>query len=102
MCCLCRLHNHLHRLVSEGCGTQDGSLTCSGGQSPPGQTPLLYRRRYPDVWSPKRVMSQKLCRFCNLLAVGELTCTDWSLRDPGPKIEKCMFLLLWYKLFIPT
>ena len=28
----------MHRLVSEGHGTQNGSLTCSA-QSPPGQTP---------------------------------------------------------------
>ena len=38
ICCFCSLHAHLHRLVSKGSRTQDGSLTCSGGQSPPGQT----------------------------------------------------------------
>jgi hypothetical protein len=36
MCCLCSLCAHLLRLVSEGPGTLDGSLTCSGGRSPPG------------------------------------------------------------------
>jgi hypothetical protein len=66
MCCLCSLHGHLHRLVSKGQETQDGSLTCSGSQSPPGQTPLLWRGRCPDVWSLKRGLSQKLCRFCRL------------------------------------
>ena len=65
MCCFCSLHAHLHRLVSEGHRTQDGSLTCSGGQSPPGQTPLLWQGRCPDVWSPKWGMSQKLCCFCS-------------------------------------
>ena len=48
-CCLCSLHAHLQRLVSEGHGTQDGSLTCSVGQSPPGQTPLLWRGMCLDV-----------------------------------------------------
>jgi hypothetical protein len=64
MCCLCSLHAHLHRLVSEGHGTQDGSLTCSGGQSPPGQIPLLWWGRCPDIWSPKWGLSRKLCSFC--------------------------------------
>ena len=36
LCYLCSLHAHLHRLVSEGHRTPDGSLTCSGVQSPPG------------------------------------------------------------------
>jgi hypothetical protein len=33
---LCSPHSHLHRLVSEGSGNQDGSPRCSQ-QSPPGQ-----------------------------------------------------------------
>ena len=64
MCCLCSLHGHLHRLVSKGQETQDGSLTCSGSQSPPGQTPLLWQGRCPDVWILKWGLSQKLCCFC--------------------------------------
>ena len=64
MCCLCSLYAHLHRLVSEGHSTQNRSLTCSCGQSPPRQTPLLWHGRCPDVWSPKRGLSQKLCHFC--------------------------------------
>ena len=64
MCCLCTLHACLHRLVSKGHRTQDGSLSCSGGQSPPGQTPLLWRGRCLDVWSPKWGLSQKLCCLC--------------------------------------
>jgi hypothetical protein len=43
----------LHRLVSEEPGKQDGSLTCSGGQSSPGRPPLLWPGRCPDVCSPK-------------------------------------------------
>ena len=34
LCCFCSPHSHLSRLVSEGPGAQDGSLTCSGSQSP--------------------------------------------------------------------
>ena len=64
MCCHCSLHAHQHRLVPEGSGTQDGSLNCSGGQSPPGQILFLWRGRCPDVWSPKWGMFLKLCRFC--------------------------------------
>jgi hypothetical protein len=65
MCCLCSLHAHLHSLVSEGHGTQDGSLTRSGGQRPPRQTTLIWRGKCPDVWSLKRGLSQKLCCFCS-------------------------------------
>ena len=64
MCCLCSPHSHLRRLVSEGPRAQDGSLTCSSNQSPPRQTPLLWRGRCLDVWSPKWGLSQKLCCFC--------------------------------------
>ena len=64
MCFLSNLHTHLHRLVSKGPGTQDGSLTCSGSQSPPRQTPLLWQGRCPDVWSLKQGLPQKLCHFC--------------------------------------
>ena len=92
MCCLCSLHAHLHRLISEGHWTQDGSLTCSRGQSPPRQTLLLF----PDVWSLKQGLSQKLCCFCSLLSHlhrlrlvsegpgtqdGSLTCTERAI--PG-------------------
>jgi hypothetical protein len=68
LCHFSILHSHLRRLVSKGPWTQDGSLTCSGSQSPPGQTPLLWQGRCLDVWSPKWGLSQKLCRFCSLLA----------------------------------
>ena len=60
MCCLCSLHTHLYRLVSEGPGTHYGSLTCSGAQSP-----HRWQGRCPDVWSLKWGLSQKLCGFCS-------------------------------------
>jgi hypothetical protein len=65
MCCLCSLRAHLRRLFSEGCGTEDGSLTWSGGQSLPGQTPLFWWGSCLGDWSPKRDKSQKLCCFCS-------------------------------------
>jgi hypothetical protein len=64
MCFLCSLCAHLHRLVSDGPGTQDGSLICSEGKRPPRQPPLLWQGRCPDVWRLKRTLSQKLCGFC--------------------------------------
>jgi hypothetical protein len=36
LCCFCSPHSHLRRQVSEGPGTQDGSLTCFSSQSPSG------------------------------------------------------------------
>jgi hypothetical protein len=68
MCCFCSLHAHLHRLVSEGHGPQDGSLRLQRrlcGQSPPEWIPLLWQGRCPDVWSLKQGLSQKLCSFCS-------------------------------------
>ena len=50
--------------MSEGPGKQDGSLTCSGDQSPPRRLPLLWLGRCLDVCSPKQTLSQKLCCFC--------------------------------------
>ena len=81
----------LHRLVSEGPGTHDGSLICSCSQSPSGRTPLLWQGKCLDVWSWKRGVSKKLCDYC---LSQNLTCcctqhshlTEYSLRDPGPKM----------------
>ena len=56
----CSPHCHLHRLVSEEFGKQDGSPRCSSKALPAGQTPLLWQGRCPDVWSQKRGLSQKL------------------------------------------
>ena len=81
----------LHRLVSEGPGTHDGSLICSCSQSPPGRAPLLCQGKCPDIWSPKTGLSQKLCRYymsqnlsCYCTLHSHLT--EYSLRDPGPKM----------------
>ena len=41
LCRFCRLHSHLCRLVSEGSGTQDGSLTCSGTCTSGGEGALM-------------------------------------------------------------
>jgi hypothetical protein len=81
----------LHRLVSEGPGTHDGSLFCSCSQSPPRRAPLLWQGKCPDVWSPKRGVSQKLYHYClsqNLSCYCTLHShlTEYSLRDPGPKM----------------
>jgi hypothetical protein len=97
MCCLCCLHAHLHRLVSKGHGTQDGSLTYCGDQSPPGQTPLLWQGRClvkHETGSVTEAVSLLLVPEAVLLlqsahlpfAVCELICADRCLRDPGPKI----------------
>jgi hypothetical protein len=85
MCCLCNVHAHLHRLVSEGPRTLDGSLTCSVRQSPPRWTPLLWWRSCTDVWSLKWGLSQKLCCVCLSLLQSALspvqTCL-WGIQDP--------------------
>ena len=75
--CLCSLHSHLHRLVTRGPGTQDGSLTCLGSQSPTRQTPLLWQGRCPDVWSLKLGLSLKLCCFC----LSQKLCCFYSLHS---------------------
>ena len=107
MCCLCSLHAHLHRLVSKGPGTQDGSLTCSASQSLPRWPPLFWPRRCPDVWRPKwgsvpeSVLLLPVSEALSLLqstrlpsAVRELTCTDWSQMDPGHKLAPSPALVI--------
>ena len=58
----CSPHSHLCRLVLEGSVNQDGSPRCSVKAPPPrvGCTPLLWHGRFPDVWSPKQGLPQKL------------------------------------------
>ena len=96
MCCLCCLHAHLHKLVSEGPVTQDGSLACSGGQSPPVWTPLLCQGKVPGYPEPKKVSVPEavllLQSACSPFTVRELTCADWFLRDLGLK--------MWYVVLI--
>ena len=58
------------------------------------QTPVLWPGRWPDVWSPKRALSQKLCGSClsqKLLAsvVHTLTCSDYFRRSPGTNCLDC-------------
>jgi hypothetical protein len=53
-----------------------------------GQTPVLWPGRWPDVWSLKRALPQKLCGSClsqKLLAsvVHTLTCADYFWWSPG-------------------
>jgi hypothetical protein len=85
--CSLTLHSpraDLCRLVSEGPGTQDGSLTSSGSQSPPGRPLLLFSGRESSQMSGTR---NGVCpRSCVASAVRTLTCADWSLRDPGHKV----------------
>jgi hypothetical protein len=55
------------------------------------QTPLLWPGRWSDVWSPKRVLPQKLCDSClsqKLLAsvVHTLTCADYFRWSHGTKM----------------
>ena len=49
LCCFCSLPALLCRLVSAGPRIEDGSLTCSGGQSPPWRPPLLWSGKCTDV-----------------------------------------------------
>jgi hypothetical protein len=56
-----------------------------------GRTPDLWPGRWPDVWSPKMVLPQKLCGsrlFHKLLAsvVHTLTCAGCFLPSPGTKV----------------
>jgi hypothetical protein len=105
LCCFCSQHSHLLRLVSEGSGTQDGSLTCSGSQSPPGRTSPL-AEKVPGCLEPEG-LSQKLCRFCSpyshlcrLLSEG-LGTQDGSLTCSGPTGNFKLHLWrkrLWFSL----
>ena len=51
LCCFCRPQALLSSLVSEESRIENGSLTCSGGQSSPWQPPLSWQGRSADVWS---------------------------------------------------
>jgi hypothetical protein len=97
LCSFCSCQSHLHRLVSDRSGKQDGSSRCSGKSLPGWMEPLLWQARCPDVWSPKRGLPQKLVasafpeavRFfnshshlCRLVFEGSGN-QDGSLRCPG-------------------
>jgi hypothetical protein len=91
LCHFCSLHSHLCRLVSDGPGRQDGSLTCSQDQSSPVRLPLLWWGRCPDIWCPKQGSVPEavslLQSACSPSAVLELFCADWSHRDLGDKTD---------------
>jgi hypothetical protein len=92
MGCLCSLCSHLHRLVSKGPKTHEGSLTCSGGLSPPRWSPLLLQGRCLDVCSlkqgsvPEAVLLLQSAHSPSAVPVHELTCADWSQRDLREKM----------------
>ena len=87
----CSPHSHLRRLVSEGSGNQDGYSRCSGKPSRAGRTPLLWQGRCLDVWSLKQGLSQKLCRFCSLLAHASQS-VSWPAQT-----KSCSFYLKFLK-----
>jgi hypothetical protein len=69
MCCLCSLSTHLHRLVSKGLRTQDGSLTCSSGHSPPRWSPFLWQGSCPCLLVFRQSWQVQLC-LLNILVCG--------------------------------
>jgi hypothetical protein len=54
ICCFSSQQTLQCRLVSEGPGIQNGSLTCLDSQSPPKWPSPLWQGRYSNVWSPKK------------------------------------------------
>jgi hypothetical protein len=96
-CHFCSPHSHLGRLVSEGPGTQDGSLTCSGGQSPPRQLPFLWQGRCLDVWSPKWVSVPKAVlllpfpKAVSLLQFPHLPSAVWELNKAFLYLKHALF-----------
>ena len=86
----CSPHSHMHRLVSEGSGNQDGSPRCSSkALLGKGDTsPLAGKVPIQDVWSLKRVC----LRICPLGTLGFSTdcaqvtkcwCRPEGTCDPG-------------------
>ena len=56
----CSPHSHLHRLVSEGSGNQDGSPRCSGKALLGRADTFPLAGKVPGCLEPKRGLSQKL------------------------------------------
>jgi hypothetical protein len=77
-------------------------VDAEGKPSLAGWTPVLWLGRWPDVWSPKRKLPQKLCGSSmsqKLLAsvVHTLTYADYFQWSPGIKIKT--FFLTEYKMY---
>ena len=80
LCHVYSQHSHLRRLISEGSGTQGGSLTCSGralqdGHLSPGGEGAQMSGAGKEV-CPRSCVTSAVC----LLTLR----SPWSLRDPGP------------------
>ena len=72
-------------------GTKMAPTDPEAKASQDGWTPVLWPGRWPDVWSLKRGLPQKLCGSClsqKLLAsvVHTLTCADYFWWSPGTKM----------------
>ena len=85
MCCLYSLHTHLHSLVFEGHGTQDGSLTCSGIRALPlvGKVPGCLQPEKGSV--PEAVLLLQCAR--SPFTVRELTCAETTNSSYGLRIS---------------
>ena len=71
-------------------GTKMAPVIPEAKSSRAGWTPVLWPGRWPHVWNPKMVLSQKLCgsRLSQQLlasVVHTLTCADYFLRSPEPR-----------------
>jgi hypothetical protein len=86
-CCFSSPHSHLCRVLSAEFRNQDCFRDPEAKASRARWTPVLWLGRWPDVWSPKMALPQKLCGshlFQKLLAsvVHTLTCADYFLQSP--------------------
>ena len=59
LCCFCSVHSHLHRLVSEGPETQDGSPRCSSKSLPGGVDTSPLAGKVPGCLEPEKVSASE-------------------------------------------